>query len=84
MRRCEIKDPEGLKLLCPEEDEIIEKLDSCQNRVDPKDEVSHETQNVEEENEQPDSETDDETDDREYKKNDQVRKHQFDYDKTTA
>ena len=91
MQRCEEKDPEGLKLLCSEEDELNENLDSCQGICQPEDEVSKgDPQNnekqtdLETKDKLSDSETDDEKDDVEYRTKDPVRKHQFDYDKTTC
>ena len=83
MQRCQEKDPEGMELLCSEEDEVSESLKICQNKYQPEDEVNTE-QDDKNDSENPESGTDDEKDDLEYRTKDPVRKHQFDYDKTTC
>ena len=60
---------------------LTENLDSCKNKYQFEDEVDIEEKK---DSEQPDDETDDEKDEIEYQTKDPVRKHQFDYDKTTC
>ena len=81
IKRCQEFDPKGLKLLVSEEDELTEILNSCNNKYQIEDEVDIEEKK---DSEQPDDETDDEKDEIEYQTKDPVRKHQFDYDKTTC
>ena len=70
IERCE-EDQEGLSLKHPESDETTEELDSCESKVIPDDEViEHDSSDDEE--------------DIEYRTNDAIRKHQFDYDMTTC
>ena len=72
MKRCQDQDPEGFDSLNSEVDDVIEILDSCQDKADPEDEI-----NVE-------NDFDNEKEDLEYRTKDVVRKYQFDYDMTTC
>ena len=83
MQRCQDKDPEGLKLIDPEEDEIAEHLDPCQSVCQPEDEVNIFNKNEDDDGNEG-AETDEEKEDIEYRTKDPVRKQQFDYDKTTC
>ena len=75
MARCEEEDPEGFRMVqAPEEDEVFENLDSCQDKHNPEDEI----------NEQNNSDEEAEREDFEYRKKDVIRKYQFDYDLSTC
>ena len=74
LQRCKEKDPEGLMLIHPEEDNLAENLVSCIEKQEPEDEIDNET----------DSETEQEKEDLEYRTKDPVRKQQFDYDQSTC
>ena len=66
MQRCQDKDPEGLKLIDPEEDEIAEHLDPCQSVCQPEDEVNI-CNNYEVDDGNEGAETDEEKEDIEYR-----------------
>ena len=76
MKRCQDQDPEGYETLTAEVDDILEVLDSCQDKTNPEDEM-----NVEHDY---DSEIENEKEDIEFRTKDVVRKYQFDYDMTTC
>jgi hypothetical protein len=76
MERCQNQDPEGFESINPEVDDILEILNSCQNKADPEDEMNLENDS--------DSENENEKEDLEYRTKNVVRKYQFDYDMTTC
>ena len=71
-KRCERMDPEGFRMINPEIDDVTENLNTCQNIVQPEDEVDLE------------HDSDEDPEDLEYRTKDPVRKTQFDYDMTTS
>jgi hypothetical protein len=74
MERCEETDPEGFRLIHPAADELIENLESCQDKKNPEDEL----------NEESGSDQEAEKEENEYRTKDVVRKYQFDYDLSTC
>ena len=75
-KRCQDQDPNGFKTLFPQEDDLIESLDSWQTIFYPHDEIGEEKDS--------DSESEFEKEDFEYRTKDAVRKFQLDYDMTTC
>ena len=73
-QRLQERDPKGINMINQEFDEVIETLDSCQNKSYPEDQI-----------EEDEYESDElEREDFEYRTNDTVRKYQFDYDMETC
>lgn len=73
-KRCRDQDPNGYETMFPQEDDLTESLDTCQNKCNPKDEVEEDM----------DSDSEFEKEDFEYRTKDTVRKFQLDYDMTTC
>ena len=64
MERCQEQDPEGIETLNNEVDDIMEILDSCQNKMNPEDEMGVKNDS--------DAENEDEKEDLEYRMRDVV------------
>ena len=73
-KRCRDQDPNGYETMFPQEDDLTESLDTCQNKCHPEDEIEVDM----------DSDSEFEKEDFEYRTKDAVRKFQLDYDMTTC